>query len=98
MNYKNNFREDDIERRLREIETEIDRQHQNTPVTSESQSKKPVGRLAKMGRMGKAIAFSAVALAGVWVLTTVVSFISMMLGFVIVGGVIYAAWKIIYAR
>ncbi|MGA9377952.1 MAG: hypothetical protein WBV73_04190 [Phormidium sp.] len=98
MNYKNNSPEDNIERRLREIETEIDRQHQTIPVTAESQNKKPVGRLAKMGQMGKAIAFSVVALAGIWVLTTVVSFVSMMLGFVIVGGVIYAAWKIIYSR
>lgn len=98
MNYKNNSPEDNIERRLREIETEIEIQNQTKPVTAETQGKKPVGRLAKMGQMGKAIAFSAVALAGVWVLTTVVSFVSMMLGFVIVGGVIYAAWKIIYSR
>lgn len=98
MNYKNNSPEDNIERRLREIETEIDRQYQTKPVTAETQNKKPVGRIAKMGRMAKAIAFSAVALAGVWVLTSVVSFVSMMLGFVIVGGVIYAAWKIIYSR
>ncbi|MFB2895747.1 hypothetical protein ACE1CI_22805 [Aerosakkonemataceae cyanobacterium BLCC-F50] len=98
MNYKNNSPEDNIERRLREIETELDRQNPTIPVTAESSGKKSPGRLEKMGRMGKAIAFSAVALAGVWVLTTVVSFVSMMLGFVIVGGVIYAAWKIIYSR
>ncbi|MFB2882018.1 hypothetical protein [Floridanema aerugineum] len=98
MNYKNNSPEDKIERRLREIETEIEIQPQSVSVTAETQGKKPVGRLAKMGRVGKAIAFSAVALTGIWVLTTVVSFVSMMLGFVIVGGVIYAAWKIIYSR
>ncbi|MFB2834753.1 hypothetical protein [Floridanema evergladense] len=98
MNYKNNSPEDNIERRLREIETELDRQYQTKPVTAETSDKKSPGRLAKMRQVGKAIAFSAVALAGIWVLTTVVSFVSMMLGFVIVGGVIYAAWKIIYSR
>ena len=98
MNYKNNSPEDKIEQRLREIETEIDRQDKIIPVVSQSSDKKSPGRLAQMGQRGKAIAFSAVALAGIWVLTTVVSFVSMMLGFVIVGGVIYAAWKIIYSR
>lgn len=98
MNYKNNSPEDNIERRLRQMETEIDRQHQTIPVEPKSQGKKPSGRFAKMGGMSKAISFSAVALVGIWAVTTVVSFVSMMLGFVIVGGVIYAAWKIIYSR
>lgn len=97
MNYKNNSGDNEIERRLREIETELDRKHQTIPVSSH-QGKKAANSLTKLGRVGKAVVFGAVALTGIWALTTVVSFISMMLGFVIVGGVIYAAWKILYAR
>jgi len=98
MNDKNDSPKDQIERRLREMETELDHPHQTTPVHSKSKSNPAANSLAKLGRVGKAVVFSAVALTGIWVLTTVVSFVSMMLGFVIVGGVIYTAWKIIYAR
>ncbi|MFB2917533.1 MULTISPECIES: hypothetical protein [Aerosakkonema] len=89
--------EDQIERRLREIEAEISIQH--IPRTPKPQQPNRWQlAIAKMNKVAKVAVFAATGLISVWVFSTAVSFISIVIGLLITAGVGYVGYKLFLNR
>lgn len=86
--------DDRIERRLREIEAEINLQHVPRPVQS------PPNRFqlsqTKLIKAAKIAAFAATGFIGVWVFSTVTVYISIVVGLAIAAGVGYFGYKLFF--
>lgn len=88
--------DDQIERRLREIESEIYLQHIPKPVQA------PVNRFeltqSKIQKAAKMAAFATVGFVGVWVFSTVTAYVSIMIGLMMAVGVGYVGYKLFFDR
>ena len=88
--------DDQIERRLREIESEIYLQHIPKPVQT------PPSRFeltrSKIKKAAKIAAFATVGFVGVWVFSTVTAYISIVLGLIMTVGVGYVGYKLFFDR
>lgn len=88
--------DDQIERRLREIEAELSIQH--IPRSAKPQPKGVQLGYLQVKKAAKIAAFAATGFVGVWVFSAVVSYVSIALGFVIAAGVSYVGYKLFFER
>lgn len=88
--------DDQIERRLREIESEIYLQHIPKPAQV------PANRFelsrSKIQKAAKIAAFATVGFVGVWIFSTVTAYISIFIGLMITVGVGYVGYKLFFDR
>jgi len=88
--------DDPIEQRLKELEAEISIQH--IPRSAKPEPNRFQLSYAKLKKVAKATALVATGLVGVWVFGTAVSFVSIILGLAIAGGVAYVGYKLFLNR
>ncbi|HEY9853646.1 MAG TPA: hypothetical protein V6D28_29520 [Leptolyngbyaceae cyanobacterium] len=94
----NRHDDDQIERRLREIEAELSIQHIPRSAKPQPQPKGfQLGSL-QVKKAAKIAAFAATGFVGVWVFSAVVSYVSIAIGFVIAAGVSYVGYKLFFER
>ena len=88
--------DDQIERRLREIESEIYLQHIPKPVQPPANRFQLTG--SKIQKAAKIAAFATVGFVGVWIFSTVTAYISIVLGLMMTVGVGYVGYKLFFDR
>lgn len=88
--------DDQIERRLKELESEIYLQH--IPKSAAPAPNRFQLGLTQIKRVAKITAFAATGFIGVWAFSTAVSFISIILGLMIAAGVGYVGYKLFLQR
>lgn len=93
MSYRN---DDQIERRLREIESEIYLQH--IPKSVQTPPSRFELTRSKIQKAAKIAAFATVGFVGVWVFSTVTAYVSIVLGLMITVGIAYFGYKLFFDR
>lgn len=88
--------DDAIEQRLKELETQISIQH--IPRSAKPEPNRFQLSYSKLKKVAKATVFVVTGLVGVWIFGTVVSFVSIILGLAIAGGVAYVGYKLFLNR